>query len=147
MTLFPELERIEDPHVREAVYNAAKDRLRSRAGHTFQTIAAGILLAAVIAVSAYWTQRYLGYWGFGFLLLIWNLCVGLIYWMIDFWFRVPMRKFIRLEMLDRGYAICAECAYDLRGQTEPRCPECGAQFPGTLPESRQPEPPPRETHH
>lgn len=142
MTLFPELERIEDPNVRHAVYKGAKGRIRYHPGHALQTIAAGIFLAAVIGVSAYWTYRYFGFWGVGCLLLIWNLSVGVIHWMIDFWFRRPMRKFIRLEMLDRGYAICVECGYDLRGQTEPRCPECGAHFPGTLPESRQQEPPP-----
>ena len=28
---------------------------------------------------------------------------------------------------------CLTCAYDLRGQTEPRCPECGKRFdPGLL---------------
>ncbi len=133
MKLFPELDRIEDPRVLRAVYDAAKHRLRGRPGHMFQTIAAGILLAAVIAVSAYWTYRQFKLWGIALLLLIWNLSVGLIYWVIDFWFRRPMRKFIRLEMLDRGYAICVECGYDLRGQHEPRCPECGAHFSGTLP--------------
>jgi len=28
----------------------------------------------------------------------------------------------------RKEARCLECGYDLRGQTEPRCPECGTPF-------------------
>jgi hypothetical protein len=27
-----------------------------------------------------------------------------------------------------GRSICRECGYDLRGLTEPRCPECGTRF-------------------
>lgn len=27
-----------------------------------------------------------------------------------------------------GRSVCRECGYDLRGQTEPRCPECGTPF-------------------
>ncbi len=28
-------------------------------------------------------------------------------------------------LCDQGIAICRSCRYDLRGQIEPRCPECG----------------------
>jgi hypothetical protein len=27
-----------------------------------------------------------------------------------------------------GWPLCRQCGYDLRGQTEPRCPECGTPF-------------------
>lgn len=32
---------------------------------------------------------------------------------------------LRKYLSDHGVAICLECGYDLRGQVEPRCPECG----------------------
>ncbi|MHC4797878.1 MAG: hypothetical protein ACYTF1_14640 [Planctomycetota bacterium] len=38
------------------------------------------------------------------------------------------QKFLRQELCKRGIPICIKCGYDLRGQTEPRCPECGQEF-------------------
>ena len=42
--------------------------------------------------------------------------------------REPMRRTLRKELQILKVAICLKCGYDLRGQTEPRCPECGASF-------------------
>lgn len=36
-----------------------------------------------------------------------------------------MRYDVRLELRSRGHRICLRCGYDLRGQIEPRCAECG----------------------
>jgi hypothetical protein len=33
---------------------------------------------------------------------------------------------------DRPPSTCVHCGYDLRGQTDPRCPECGRSFDPTL---------------
>lgn len=38
------------------------------------------------------------------------------------------RRFLREYLQTQGVPICSRCAYDLRGQTEPRCPECGEGF-------------------
>jgi hypothetical protein len=42
------------------------------------------------------------------------------------------RKHLGLEcrklLAKAGIPICAHCGYDLRGQTVPRCPECGREF-------------------
>jgi len=38
------------------------------------------------------------------------------------------RRFLRKELVRRGIPVCIKCGYDLRGQTETRCPECGAEF-------------------
>ena len=43
-------------------------------------------------------------------------------------FRDPVRRALRNELAKKGVAICVECGYDLRGQREPRCPECGTPF-------------------
>lgn len=40
--------------------------------------------------------------------------------------RKPVRSRLRRELAQRGVPVCVECGYDLRGQAEPRCPECGA---------------------
>jgi hypothetical protein len=38
------------------------------------------------------------------------------------------RKLLRAQ----GIPICIHCGYDLRGQTDPRCPECGRAFDAAL---------------
>jgi hypothetical protein len=42
--------------------------------------------------------------------------------------RKPMRRHLRRRLVALGVPVCLECGYDLRGQTEARCPECGAAF-------------------
>lgn len=46
--------------------------------------------------------------------------------------RRPIRRFLREELANRGIYVCRMCGYDLRGQTEPRCPECGVPFDPSL---------------
>lgn len=43
-----------------------------------------------------------------------------------------LKRIAREKRVRRGEAICIECGYDLRGQTEPRCPECGTRFDSSL---------------
>lgn len=38
------------------------------------------------------------------------------------------RRYLREQLQVRGVPICIACGYDLRGLTEPRCPECGTAF-------------------
>lgn len=42
--------------------------------------------------------------------------------------RARIRRKMRQELISIGILVCEPCGYDLRGQTEPRCPECGAPF-------------------
>jgi hypothetical protein len=39
--------------------------------------------------------------------------------------RAPMQKALRTLLVSKGIPICIPCGYDLRGQIEQRCPECG----------------------
>lgn len=43
-----------------------------------------------------------------------------------------MERSLREQLNRLGHPICIPCGYDLRGQTEPRCPECGAAFDARL---------------
>jgi hypothetical protein len=47
------------------------------------------------------------------------------------WHR-PYVRFVRQYLQDRGVAVCLRCGYDLSGQSELRCPECGLAFDVTL---------------
>lgn len=44
-----------------------------------------------------------------------------------FW-RRPYTRFLRRYLQGRGIAVCLKCGYDLRGQVEAHCPECGLAF-------------------
>lgn len=44
-------------------------------------------------------------------------------WMVMI--RRSMQQTLRAELRRRGVPVCQQCGYDLRGQVEPRCPECG----------------------
>lgn len=43
-------------------------------------------------------------------------------------FRRRIARSLREQLLDAGVPVCLACGYDLRGQVEPRCPECGRAF-------------------
>ncbi len=43
-----------------------------------------------------------------------------------------VKRKLRTELVKRGVPICIPCGYDLRGLTEPRCPECGTSFDSAL---------------
>jgi hypothetical protein len=63
--------------------------------------------------------------------------VGKIAWLLVFmlalatgmWVLRPLvRRSLREQLVAKGVPICVACGYDLRGQIEPRCPECGSAF-------------------
>jgi hypothetical protein len=66
-----------------------------------------------------------------------------------FW-RHRFRKLLRERLVEAGIPICIKCGYDLRGQIEPRCPECGTEFDAALLKTAAPLPdptsPPQDRH-
>jgi hypothetical protein len=46
--------------------------------------------------------------------------------------RRRIRQRLRVVLVQEGIPICLACGYDLRGPTEPRCPECGQPFDAAL---------------
>ena len=44
--------------------------------------------------------------------------------------RKATRRSLRQLLKEQGMLVCTGCAYDLRGQVEHRCPECGRPFKG-----------------
>jgi hypothetical protein len=52
---------------------------------------------------------------------------------VQFLWRKPCQRYLREQLNARGVPICVQCGYDLRGQIDPRCPECGKAFdPGLI---------------
>jgi hypothetical protein len=56
-----------------------------------------------------------------------------------FWLRRrTVQQFVRARLSELGIPTCLHCGYDLRGQTVPRCSECGKPF--KLPADQKDEP-------
>ena len=47
-------------------------------------------------------------------------------------YRRRIERVLRERLLELGIPVCLHCGYDLRGQTVPRCPECGRGFDPAL---------------
>jgi len=43
-------------------------------------------------------------------------------------FRRRIQRSLRQQLNARGTPVCLKCGYDLRGQVDARCPECGTPF-------------------
>jgi len=55
-----------------------------------------------------------------------------LWWMHNYAVHKPMKQAVREVLQRRGVPICIKCGYDLRGQSEARCPECGLAFDEAL---------------
>jgi hypothetical protein len=52
--------------------------------------------------------------------------------MLVYVYRRSIRRSLREQLCAIGVPVCIACGYDLRGQADPRCPECGRPFDPTL---------------
>lgn len=136
---FPELRCLaSDEERKEAVaaYYRRPGRLRDKRTWIPLVIYAALILPlSLCTFTAFKRSRVLyGWppqWAAGLVLGL--VSVGLLAGIGYTFGRAPFRKFIREYLLARGIPICARCRYDLRGQAEARCPECGKRFdPGLL---------------
>ena len=57
------------------------------------------------------------------------LAIAIVAWLV----RRSSQQELRRCLHSIGVLLCLHCGYDLRGQTEPRCPECGRAFNPDLP--------------
>ena len=48
------------------------------------------------------------------------------------WRRRSIQRNLRRQLIASGVPICIRCGYDLRGQEDARCPECGEPFNPSL---------------
>jgi hypothetical protein len=75
-------------------------------------------------------------------LLIFALWPCALFGMVWALVRHAARRQLRERLVELGVPICIHCGYDLRGQTVPRCPECGRGFDPALlqPEGEEKQP-------
>ncbi len=65
-------------------------------------------------------------------LLIGLLLLGLFTVVVAWLLRHRAVAMLRERLIWLGIPLCRHCGYDLRGQIEPRCPECGRTFDPAL---------------
>ena len=130
--LFPELNLLETKAERRKVHRRALKRLRRRPRFWINLTLALVSLGATAILAVLWLERW-------FPMLHGNtggIAVGIIGGTFgvtfQYVFRKPLRKQMRLELAAMGIPVCIACGYDLRGQREPRCPECGRPFDAKL---------------
>lgn len=130
--LFPELNLLESKSERKEVYRRALKLLRRRPQFWVFVLAAPIVLGGATVFAVLWLERRFpmlhglagGMSG--------GIIGGTIGGTFQYVFRRPLQKQMRIELVARGIPICIHCGYDLRGQVEPRCPECGRPFDAKL---------------
>jgi hypothetical protein len=139
MTLFPELELVVDQQERRRILSAASSHIHMRPIFWIALIAGSIVISVVLSLALVGLGRYVRISAgvrAGIVATIISASIGLL---AQYAFRKPMQKYIRQRLVEMGIPICIACGYDLRGQQEPRCPECGTPAePGPQPPTASP---------
>jgi len=125
---FPELNQLETKEERQAVFKAALKKVSTRPRYWLPMILVSMTAAAFVPTISLLIGRIFSVPPRLRESMIFGLVMGslLAGWRLAF--RGSIQKQIRVEMIARGIPVCMGCGYDLRGQVEPRCPECGRPF-------------------
>lgn len=131
---YPELALLPDDAERTACFKKIQKSMARSKTFLLATAAFGAIngVAASITFGLYipWVSAHLPRWLIAMIPPVFlGATFGLL--MSYFWHR-PLQRRLRAELLAQGIAVCLGCGYDLRGQTEPRCPECGKEFSPAL---------------
>ncbi len=136
-TRTPELARFETAGEQRAALSRAlgEPQIRRRT-KAVRTAIWGLMVTAYIWLELETFAR------FSVVLLVGVLGLGLL-WCADRLFLDKLiQQSLRRQLVARGVPICIACGYDLRGQIEPRCPECGT--PAALADFRPAVAPPAQ---
>ncbi len=131
---YPELALLSDEAERTACFKKIQKSMARSKAFLLATAAFGAIngVAASITFGLYipWVSAHLPRWVIAMIPpVLLGTTFGLL--MAYCWHR-PLQRRLRAELVARGIPVCIGCGYDLRGQTEPRCPECGGHFPEEL---------------
>ena len=125
-SLFPELERFGDPDSRKAALKISGGTVLT-AGFLLGMIPQLVILKLSERISSHLNVPEL-------VVFIVAACTPVAtMWLLGRFYRRKIQVSLRKQLNDAGIPVCMGCAYDLRGQTVGRCPECGVAF--DLPDS------------
>lgn len=130
---YPELELFRDDVERSDAMKRAHWRSMRQPMFWFGWVAVGVVsLVGATGLHALLVPRFsaiLPRWMIQSIGLILVLASAQV-WSLVGWDGI-IRRMLRKELISCGIRVCLNCGYDLRGQTEPRCPECGHAFERT----------------
>ena len=125
LRLVPELALIESPAEQRRIYNAALNSLYRRPAFWIAVLLGPLALAGALGGFFSFLKTYLRVPG----ILVGGITGGIVggggMLIVQYVLRRPLRKFVRTRLVEMGIPVCIPCGYDLRGQLEQRCPECG----------------------
>ena len=117
---YPELERFTSVFdCQDALMRAQKDRAVARITRIMQTITWLAVMCTCLPILLYTNDTMLA--------TIAAVAVGgcLLLVQHSVLIRPGVQRSLREQLRERGVPICVMCGYDLRTQSEGRCPECG----------------------
>ncbi len=129
LRVYPELTFFDSEKRRKAAWKESTRRLirdwRYWVYWICSLLVPGFLTFGVVLLQLH-RQLRLPSWAGGILIgVLFGVFFGVAYhWL----WRRPIRRSLRQRLQQEGVPICLQCGYDLRGQTEPRCSECGTAF-------------------
>ncbi len=127
--IYPELAFFRDPEHRYAAHRAAFKTVRG--WHILFGLFCGGVAQAIAGVF----RRIVAQLSLPLVIpdLVFSLAGGafsglvLVFILRSLYYKRVQRS-LREQLVAQGTPICLECGYDLRGQIEARCPECGTPF-------------------
>lgn len=123
--MFPDLNRLDDPNERTRIYGESSRKLLGRPMYWVILLATAIGMALALFVVVQLVRPYVRLPKAVIGGLTGGIIGGSITGIVQIFFRRPLQLEIRKRLVEKGIPICISCGYDLRGQIEPRCPECG----------------------
>lgn len=123
----PELEFIADEEDRQGVVAEFRKEQQRRGSWA-------LFCCAFITICYFGWRTLLSIWPLNLVnpflgvLLCYGLSSAVSTLILRVWGHKSFPVFIRKELRRRGIPVCMECGYNLQGQVEPRCPECGEPF-------------------
>ena len=125
---YPELEHFETPAEGRRVLKAWQKQLMYTPRFWLTVIGYTVAIGVTVALILVLLRPWLGLSSRSFAAIVASV-TGVTGGVAIPWLsRRRCRRFLRAELVSRGVPVCLPCGYDLRGQQEPRCPECGTSF-------------------
>jgi len=132
MKQYPEMQHFASPEQAKDAMHAWKKRMLKMPRFWFgllgYTLGVGVLVVAILISLRPWLSISASMFGG----LVGGLTGGSGTVMLTWFWRNRCQRFLRQQLIASGIPICLKCGYDLRGQTEARCPECGTSFDAEL---------------
>jgi len=126
--LLPELKLFKNEYNAKKAYQAAT-KIKWRQFVCVFLLMSIILGCALLALAYHWRNSLQLLWlDLLFRVVLYTFPCAAALLLANYWFREPTRRVLREHLQAEGIPICFKCGYNLRGQAEPRCPECSTEF-------------------